>query len=166
MYKKVSLIVCVLCLAMFLSFANAQEYTIGDYDFTWRVAKVGDVKIEIKKTAPGGVWMNLISPGGKLARLSIPPSQTKAIGEVLSKTEEYYNSQKKSGDMKAKDVVPVGDYKVTFSSSKSRVFQVSLAASKVFGSAVLMGKDQALKVGEYMINAEKMVALVNERVTP
>ncbi|NQU13112.1 MAG: hypothetical protein HQ561_03145 [Desulfobacteraceae bacterium] len=166
MYKKVSLIVSVLCLAMFLSFANAQEYTIGDYDFTWRVAKVGDVRIEIKKTAPGGVWVNLISPGGKLARLSIPPSKTKAIGEVLSKTDEYYNSQKKSGEMNAKDVVPVGDYKVTFSSSKSRAFQVSLATSKVFGSAVLMGKDQALKVGEYLINAEKMVALVNERVTP
>ena len=166
MYKKVSLIVSVLCLAMFLSFAKAQEYTIGDYDFTWRVAKVGDVRIEIKKTAPGGVWVNLISPGGKLARLSIPPSKTKAIGEVLSKTDEYYNSQKKSGEMNAKDVVPVGDYKVTFSSSKSRAFQVSLATSKVFGSAVLMGKDQALKVGEYMINAEKMVALVNERVTP
>jgi len=150
---------------MFLSFANAQEYTIGDYDFVWRVAKVGDVKIEIKKT-PGGVSVNLISPGGKLARLSLPPSQTKAIGEVLAKTDEYYNSQKKSGDMKAKDVVPVGDYKVTFSSSRSRAFQVSLAAAKVFGSAVLMDKDQALKVGEYLINAEKMVALVNERVTP
>jgi len=45
MYKKVSLIVSVLCLAMFLSFANAQEYTIGDYDFIWRVAKVGEVPI-------------------------------------------------------------------------------------------------------------------------
>jgi hypothetical protein len=165
MYKKISLIVSVLCLAMFLSFANAQEYTIGDYDFIWRVAKVGDVKIEIKKT-PGGVWVNLISPGGKLARLSISPSQTKAIGEVLGKTEEYYNSQQKSGEMKAKDVVSMGDYKVTFSSSKSRAFQVSLAANKVFGSAVLMSKDQASKVGEYLINAEKMVALVNERVTP
>ena len=110
--------------------------------------------------------MNLISPGGKLARLSIPPSQTKAIGEVLLKTEEYYNKQEKSGEMKAKDVVSTGDYKVSFSSSKSRAFQVSLAASKVLGSAVLMGKDQASKVGEYLINAEKMVALVNERVTP
>jgi hypothetical protein len=165
MYKKIFVIVTMLCVATFFTMANAQEYTIGDYDFTWRVAKVGDVRINIKKT-PGGVRVNLISPGGKLARLSIPPSQTKAIGEVLGKTEEYYNSQKKSGEMKAKDEVSVGDYKVTFSSSKRGAFQVSLAAAKVFGSAVLMGKDQALKVGEYLMDADKMVALVNERIRP
>lgn len=63
-------------------------------------------------------------------------------------------------------MVPVGDYKVAFFSSKSRAFQVSLTTSKVFGSAVLKGKDQALKIGEYLINAEKMVALVNESITP
>ncbi len=165
MNKKVVLVVNMLCLVLFFSFANAQEYTIGDYVFTWRVAKVGDVRINIKKTSEG-VWVNLISPGGKLARLSIPPSQTKAIGEVLSKTEEYYNSQKKSEEMKAKDEVSVGDYKVTFSSSKRGAFQVSLAAAKVFGSAVLMGKDQALKVGKYLMDADKMVALVNERIRP
>jgi hypothetical protein len=110
--------------------------------------------------------VNLISPGGKLARLSIPPSQTKAIGEALSKSDDYYNKQNKSDEMKAEDVVSVGDYKVTFSTSKRGAFQVSLAAAKAFGSAVLMGKDQALKVGEYLMNADKMVALVNDRIRP
>ena len=44
MNKKVFLIVNMFCLALFFSFANAQEYTIGNYDFTWRAAKVGDVE--------------------------------------------------------------------------------------------------------------------------
>jgi len=165
MYKKISLIVSVLCLAMFLSFANAQEYTISDYDFTWRVAKVGKIRIIVSKTQKG-VLVNLISPGGRLARFSIPPSQTKAIGEVLLKADEYYNKQDKSSEMTGKDVVPVGNYKVTFSTSKKGSFQVSLAEAKTVASAVLMRRDQALKIGEYLMNADKMVALVNERVNP
>jgi len=84
----------------------------------------------------------------------------------LLKADEYYNKQDKSSEMTGKDVVPVGNYKVTFSTSKKGSFQVSLAEAKTVASAVLMRRDQALKIGEYLMNADKMVALVNERVNP
>ena len=164
MYKKISPIVSVLCLVGFLSFANAQEYTIGDYDFTWRVAKVGDVKMEIQKK-PGSLLVILASPGGRLGRLSLTPSQAKAVGEVLKKTGEYYDKQMKNKEPNVDELASAGDYKVYFSSSRGMKFKVSVRKS-VVGAAVLMSKDQALKMGKYLGDAEKMAALVNDRVNP
>ena len=85
MKKKVFLMVNLLCLVLFFSFANAQEYTIRDYDFIWRVAKVGDVRMDIQKN-PKGVSVILAGPGGGLARLNMMPLQAVAVGEVLDKT--------------------------------------------------------------------------------
>jgi len=165
MSKKAFLIVTVLCVATFFTMANAKEYIVKDYVFTWYVTKLADVTVEIQKT-PRGVSVILASPGGKLGRLFIPPSQTKAIGEVLSKTEEYHIQQKNSEEMEARDVVPAGDYKVTFSSSKSGSFVVTVTTAAAFSSAVLMNKNQALRIGKYLIDAQEMAALVDERINP
>lgn len=43
--------------------------------------------------------------------------------------------------------------------------EVSVRKSAV-GAAVLMSKDQALKMGKYLGDAEKLAALVNDRVRP
>ncbi len=164
MNKKVFLIVSVLCLALFFSFANAQEYTIGDYDFTWRVAKVGDVKMAFQKN-PKGVSIVLSSPGGGLARLTMTPFQAKAVGDVLKNTGMYYDEQMKRQDPNMEKMVSAGDHRVYFSSSRGKKFQVSVRKSTA-GAAVLMDKDQALKMAKYLGDAEKLATLVNERIRP
>jgi len=164
MYKKIFVIVTMLCVAPFFTIANAQEYTIGDYDFTWRVAKAGDVRMVIQKN-PKGVSIVLSSPGGRLARLTMTPSQAKVVGDVLKTTGEYYDKQMKDKMPNVDQMVAVGDHKVYFSSSRGRKFQVSVRKSSA-GAAVLMNKDQALKMGKYMGDAEKLTAFVNDRVTP
>lgn len=165
MYKKVSLIVSVLCLSMFFSFANAQEYTIGEYVFTWYAAKAGEVKMDIQKD-PSGVSVVLSSPGGRLARLTMTPSEAMAVGDVLGKIDGYYNKQKKGPVTKTEDMVSAGDHKVYFSSSQGRNFQVRVTTSKAFSAAVNMSKKEGLKMGKYLRDAGKMAALVNERVKP
>jgi hypothetical protein len=164
MNKKVFLIVNMLCLALFFSFANAQEYTIGDYDFTWRVAKVGDVRMDVQKN-PQGVSIFLRGPGGGLARLNMTPPQAKVVGDVLKSTGAYYDEQMKKKDPNVDQMVSAGNHRVYFSSSRGKKFQVSVRKS-VAGAAVLMNKDQALKMGKYLGDAEKMAALVNDRVRP
>lgn len=164
MKKKVFVIVNMLCLVLFFSFANAQEYTIGDYDFTWRAAKVGDVKMDVQKSLKG-VSIVLSSPGGGLARLTMTPLQAKAVGDVLKNTGMYYDEQMKKQDPNMEKMVSAGDHRVYFSSSRGKKFQVSVRKSTV-GAAVLMDKDQALKMGKYLRDAEKMAALVNERIRP
>ena len=165
MYKKIFLIVSVLCLTVFLSFANAQEYTIGDYVFTWHAAKAGEVKMDIQKN-PGGVSVVLRSPGGRIARLTMTPSQAMEVGDVLGKIDEYYNKQKKGPVIKTEDMVSAGDYKVYFSSSQGRNFQVRVTSSKAFSAAVIMSKKEGLKMGKYLRDAGKMAALVNDHVKP
>jgi hypothetical protein len=164
MNKKVFLIVNMLCLTLFFSFANAQEYTIGDYDFTWRVAKVGDVRMDVQKN-PQGVSIFLRGPGGGLARLNMTPPQAKVVGDVLKSTGAYYDEQMKKKDPNVDQMVSAGNHRVYFSSSRGKKFQVSVRKS-VAGAAVLMNKDQALKMGKYLGDAEKMAALVNDHVKP
>ena len=164
MNKKVFLIVSMLCLSLFFSFANAQDYTIGDYDFTWRAAKVGDVGMDVQKT-PKGLSIVLADPGGELARLNMTPLQAMAVGQALEKTGEYYDEQMKKQDPNMEEMVAAGDHKIYFSSSRGRKFQVSVRKSTA-GAAVLMDKDQALKMGKYLRDAEKMATLVNDRIRP
>jgi len=164
MKKKVFLMVNLLCLVLFFSFANAQEYTIRDYDFIWRVAKVGDVRMDIQKN-PKGVSVILAGPGGGLARLNMMPLQAVAVGEVLDKTGGYYDEQMKKQDPNMEEKVSAGDHTVSFSSSRGRKFQVSVRKSAA-GAAVLMDKDQALKMGKHLGEAASLAALVDERIRP
>ena len=164
MNKKVFLIVNMLCLALFFSFANAQEYTIGDYDFTWRVAKVGDVRMDVQKN-PKGVSIVLRGPGGGLGRLNMTPPQAKVVGDVLKSTGAYYDEQMKKKDPNVDQMVSAGNHRVYFSSSRGKKFQVSVRKSAA-GAAVLMNKDQALKMGKYLGDAEKLAALVKDRIKP
>jgi hypothetical protein len=164
MYKKIFVIVTMLCVATFFTMANAQEYTIGDYDFTWRVAKVGDVRMDVQKTSKG-VSIVLAGPGGGLARLNMTPLQAMAVGDVLEKTGGYYDEQMKKQDPNMEKIVSAGDHTVSFSSSRGRKFQVRVRKSAV-GAAVLLDKDQALKMGKYLKDAQKMATLLNERIKP
>jgi hypothetical protein len=62
-------------------------------------------------------------------------------------------------------MVSAGDHRVYFSSSRGKKFQVSVRKSAA-GAAVLMDKDQALKMGKYLGDAENLAVLVNERIRP
>jgi len=62
-------------------------------------------------------------------------------------------------------MVSAGDHRVYFSSSRGKKFQVSVRKSAA-GAAVLMKKDQALNMGKYLRDAEKMATLVNDRIRP
>ena len=94
------------------------------------------------------------------------PSQAMEVGDVLGKIDEYYNKQKKGPVIKTEDMVSAGDYKVYFSSSQGRNFQVRVTSSKAFSAAVIMSKKEGLKMGKYLRDAGKMAALVNDHVKP
>jgi len=165
MTKKVIMIACMLCLGAFLPLAHAEDFVIKDYIFTWYVADAGNATIEIQKS-PAGLAVILKSIGGPLATLSIPPSQTKAIGEALKKTEDSYNEQKKSEDLTSSNTVTVGNYKITFSSKQGSSFVAEIAESKALGAAVLLSKEAALKIGRYLRKAEAMTEFTDKRIRP
>jgi hypothetical protein len=165
MTKKVIMIACMLCLGAFLPLAHAEDFVIKDYIFTWYIGDAGNATIEIQKS-PKGLAVILKSLGGPLATLSIPPSQANMIGEALKKTEDYYEEQKKSDDLKSSKIVPAGNYKITFSSKQGSSFVAEISESKAFGAAVLLSKEAALKIGRYLRKAEAMTAFVDKRIRP
>ena len=165
MTKKVIMIACMLCLGAFLPLAHAEDFVIKNYIFTWYIADAGDATIEIQKS-PTGLAVILKSIGGPLATLSIPPSQAKALGDALKKTEDYYKKQKKSDDLKSSKIVPVGNYRITFSSKQGSSFVAEIAESKAFGSAVLLSKEAALKTGRYLRKAEALADFADKRIRP
>jgi len=164
MKRKCFLIVIALCLGIFSGLANAQEYTISDYDFSWHVAKAGDIALDVRKDLTG-VSIVLAAPGGGLARLSMTPSQAVAVADVLKKTQTFYDDQMKKQDPNMENQVSAGDHTVTFSSSRGRNFKVSVRKS-VVGALVAMDRNQALKMATYLKDSEKLARLVNERIKP
>lgn len=165
MLRKAFLALSIFCLTTFIPLSNAEEFVIKDYSFTWRVAKAGFTKMAIQKDQVG-LRVVLSSMGGPLATLYMSPSRAKAIGGVLAKAGDYYNRQKKSEDRKSETSVRSGEYRVTFSSSQGDNFEVKIDKPAAFSAAVLLSKDEALMIGEYLRNAEKMAKLVNSRIKP
>jgi hypothetical protein len=165
MKRVFCLFVSICCLMTFSGVALSADFQIKDYVFTWTVFKAPDLKMDIVKK-PEGVMVVLASPGGKLGRISAAPEQAKAIGEVLKKTQEYYKKQMSQAEPNANDLVEVGDFKVSFTSSRGRNFGVSVTTAKVFSSAVKMSREGALAVSPYLCQAPDMTAYMNERINP
>ncbi len=165
MSKRSFLFLMALYLCAFVSTAYAEALKISDYVFTWYAAGVEDVKMDIEKK-PAGVSVVLRSPGGPIARVSTTPEQAIEIAKVLKTTDTYYDKQMKAMDLNAEDMVPVGDFKVYFTSKRGRNFQVSVRGAGALSAAVLMTRNQALKIADHLLKAKKMAALVNQRIKP
>ena len=169
MYKKILFISITTLFVLFMSFSLsvAKDFVIDDYTFTWRVVKIGHVELKIQKEN-GKLILIFKSLGGKLATLYLAPSHTKAIGDVLLKAEEYYNKHKNSDVKDPSDTIQAGKYRVIFSSTwKGRNFEVLVRESKTLAlTAVLMSKEEATKVAKYLIDADKMAALVDKLIRP
>ncbi|MDZ7700170.1 MAG: hypothetical protein U5R49_25665 [Deltaproteobacteria bacterium] len=166
MVKRLFLSIMVLGFAAFLGFAHAEDVKINNYYFVWYAASVGDVHMDIEKTQEG-LKVLLSSPGGALARISPAPATAVAIGEALKRdTVTYYDKQMKKEDYNAEDMVPVGGYKIYYRSSRGQKFEVSVRAPGVISAAVIMTKDEALKIADSLLKAETMAALVDKRIQP
>ncbi|MBW1819582.1 MAG: hypothetical protein JRJ60_20770 [Deltaproteobacteria bacterium] len=164
MMKKIVFSAVLLAIVAWSGAAAAEEMRIQDYVFTWHVAKVGSVSIRVEKTQEH-LWIIVGSPGGKIASVALTPSQAKVIGEILVQTQDYYDRLMKNKRKEVKEVVPAGDYRVTFS-KEGRDFEVKIDRPKAFSSAVLLFENQAPEVGEWLLKSEAMAELTNRKVNP
>ena len=165
--KKVMIITCMVFLGMFAADVNAEEFAIKDYTFTWHVAKtiVGGTTMEIQK-APDALVVIFGRTSLPLSALTISPVQANGVGVLLKKTEEYYQLQKKSDDPSSSDTLFSNNCSVNFSSKQGRDFKVRVKQNEVFGSVVLMEKDEAIEIAKYLRQAEQMASFADKRVRP
>ena len=175
MKKFFSSLLTVVFLFSLTPLALAEEFAVNDYTFDWNVAKVGDAKLAVQKD-PKGLRFFLGSLGGKMATVSMTAAEAAAVGSVLLKTEEYYDAHKKYYETnqasnkpmfnkEQQDIVKTGENQVVFySSPRGKEFTVKVGETKTFSTMALMTKDEALKMGAYLVKAEKMAAFINGRI--
>ncbi len=163
--KKGMVFAGLLFFAIFATTVQAEEYGITSYTFTWHVIKYGGTTMEIQKT-PEALVVIFGQPSIPLCALTISPTQANAIGQLLKKTEEYYETQKKSDDVSSSDNLFSHNCAVNFSSKQGREFRVRVKKNEVFGPVVLMTKDEAVEVGKYLRQAEQMASFVDKRIRP
>lgn len=175
MVKSVWMFALTVFLLMATPVSHAQEFSITDYSFVWNVADAGKVSLKIRKD-PEGLQVVLSSLGGRLATLHLTPSEAKAVGQILAKTEEYhaghekYYAQKKGTlvyENERSEKVDARNHQVTFHSSpKGKEFEVKVSERKTFSPTVLMSKEQALKMSHHLLKSPGMAEFVNARVKP
>ena len=168
MIKKISsfLFVSLLGLSVFLSPSNAKDFEIKEYTFIWHVVKVGQINLKIKKDQDHVVVI-LSSPGWKVATVSLTPSQAKALSYALAETEDYYNKFRKSDESEHIEVVSAGGVLVTYYSKRNaKNFEVRVHKSKLISSMVIMDKDEALTMSEYLKDSEEMANYVDNLIKP
>ena len=170
--KKVMLPVCMVFLGMFVMSAHAEarsaeESIIKDYTFTWHVARtmIGGTTIEIQKT-PEALVVIFGRTGIPLCALTVSPVQADAVGIMLKKTNDYYESQEKSEDMTSSDTLTANNCVVTFSSKQGRNFEVRVKQDGAFGPVVLMEREEAIEAGKYLRQAEQMASFADKRIRP
>ena len=178
MSKKIFLIVPILTLSIFLSQAQAEKYAIQDYVFVWNVAQEGNVALKLQKD-PEGIFCILSSLGGKLATLKLTPTKSIKIGQVLltandyyKKHQDFYKQEKEKYTIAYNeehyDKVDVDGHKVIFHSQpKGTPFEVRVSEDKTFAVvAVILDRDQAVKIGKYMVDSEELASIVQAHVKP
>ena len=156
--------VSLFCFFSFSALCRAGNYPIEDYTVTWRVAKAGYVKMVIEKENDR-LYIILSSPGGRIATLYLGASEAKKIGEILLKTSDYYEMLKKSDDSQPYKEIKGEDFRIIFSSSPGgKNFNVKVTKSSFIGPTVLINKEEALKISEYLSHADKMAAFIDNRI--
>jgi len=163
--KKAMVMALMFFVANLVVSVHAEEYGIKEYTFTWHVIKYGGTTMEIQKT-PEALVVIFGQPTIPLCALTISPVQANAVGELLKKTDDYYRIQKESDDVSSSDTLFSHNCEVNFSSKQGRDFKVRVKQNKVFGSVVLMTKDEAIEVGKYLRQAEQMASFVDKRIRP
>jgi len=165
--KKVMLLACMVFLGMFVISAHAEEFVIKDYTFTWHVARtmIGGTTIEVQKT-PEALVVIFGRTSIPLCALTVSPVQADAVGIMLKKTNDYYESQKKSEDMTSSDTLTANNCVVTFSSKQGRNFEVRVKQDGAFGPVVLMEREEAIEAGKYLRQVEQMASFADKRIRP
>ncbi len=163
--KKIVVMLWLIFLCMSVAPVQAEDFVIRDYTFTWHVIKIGGTTLEIQKT-PEALVVIFGRSGIPLCALTVFPVQANAVGDMLKRTNDYYEIQKKSEDLTSTDALFSHNCVVTFSSKQGRGFEVRVKQDEPFSPVVLMEREEAMEIGKYLRQAEQMASFADKRVRP
>jgi hypothetical protein len=151
-------------LALTTSMAAAKEYVIDDYTFTWTAAESGDASLLLQKTHDSLKVILRKKLGYSFDSLYLSPDEAENIGQVLSRVNEFYKKQSGS-KTDTSDSVTVGDYIVSFDTSRKHGFSVIVRQTGRFSmSTLLLDRKEALGLSKELRDVKDKAAFVENSI--
>lgn len=148
-----------LLLALIASSALAAEpLVIEEYDFTWKVAESGKVRMLVVKDQDA-TTIRIVK---EYDSISILPTDAKAVGAGLAQTDKFYAKLKGSQE-DAREEIAAGDQRITFWNSPKFGFNVSIGEKEsLVGRSIMLDRKQCAALAPHLKRAEDLAAHVDK----
>ncbi|MBT8148122.1 MAG: hypothetical protein KJN90_14785 [Gammaproteobacteria bacterium] len=143
--------------------ASAQDFAIDDYLFRWVVMSVGETDFRVMKDEERS-YINVYRTNGLISVAArMPASDAIAVGEVLARTQEFFEAQQGSSDNVA-ERVEAGNFTVTFRTSVFAGFTVVIQEnSRTSNNAVTLSREEAIGIQPELLRANDYIAFLESQ---
>lgn len=145
--------------------AMAQEFSIDNYLVRWHYLVVGNTEIRIMKNEER-IYVNVYKSNGIVsAAAGLPADDAVAVGEVLARTQEFFDAQAGATENVAENLT-AGNFRVTFRTSPFNGFTVVIQEDDRFSTnAVTLTREEAIGIQPGLLKARELVAYLESQVT-
>ncbi len=142
---------------------RSDEFHIDDYQFVWNVAESGAATLHVVKDEESVTQIRI---DDDTHWLHLTGEQAEVIGQVLSKTNAYFEAQRGS-TTDIDETVTAAGYLVRFSTSPQYGFDVSIRPEKRFSiSSSRLDRKQAIEFAPHLRRARALIAHVDQVIQP
>jgi len=143
---------------------QVQDFSLDDYLMRWSVAGVGNTELRIMRNEESS-YINIYRSNGIVSSACrLPADDAVLVGEVLARTQEFFDAQQGSQDNVA-ETIDTGDFTVTFRTSVSAGFTVVIQGTdRTVTNAVTLNREEALGIQPALLKSREYVEFLNSKL--
>lgn len=147
--------------ALAVQIGDAEEFSIDNWDFDWKVAESDKATLVFRKNAESTVVMIRENFDG----IDLSPDDAENVGRVLLQTNAKASALK--GSTGKSEKIAAGKFTVSFYTGDSGSFYVSVKRDQQFSFRdITLNREQALAFAPHMARARRMAAHLDKMVNP
>jgi hypothetical protein len=142
----------------------AQEFAVDDYLVRWVVMSVGNTDFRVMKDEERS-FINVYRNTGLVSVAArMPGPDAVAVGEVLARTQEFFDAQQGASDNVAESI-EAGNFTVTFRTSVFSGFTVVIQENtRNSTNAVTLSREEAIGVQPELLKSLQYIEFLNSKV--
>ncbi len=143
---------------------GAQEFAVDDYLVRWVVMSVGNTDFRVMKDEERS-FINVYRNTGLVSVAArMPGPDAVAVGEVLARTQEFFDAQQGASDNVAESI-EAGNFTVTFRTSVFSGFTVVIQENtRNSTNAVTLSREEAIGVQPELLKSLQYIEFLNSKV--
>ncbi len=139
----------------------AQEFKLDNWEFDWKLQKIGDKSLIIRKDAES----TRVIIGASIHALSMTPEEAVIVGKTLKQTTDKAKNMK--GTKGKSERAIAGKHVVTFQTTDEGSFFVSIRKDERFSIAsVILDREDAIAFAPLLVEAKDRASYLDKEVTP